>query len=202
MHLLKVIIGLLFIRDYGHALVMIEQYLKFGWTASVRLAKLKLDIETVFVELRKELEKRKTRNVMLFLVDSLNCEAVKNMPHLKEIEAESFSFHNVMDQYGQSRETVMSLMTGYEIFNNQLYERVYFTNDDGELLPYLHKNQFKFQFLAEQRSYAYALIDESSKECSSILAPEVFLKDCVKCAPLMVIRLHICMGLQKFIPPF
>lgn len=173
-YLLNVIIELLLIHDYCHALMMMEMYLKSGWNESKRLAKLKVDIEVVFARFRKELLNKETRSVMLFLVDSLNCEALENMPNLRKIEAESFSLKKVMNQYGRSRETAMSLLTGYQILKDRLYERVYFTNNDGELLSYLNKENFRFQFLAEQRSYAYAKMDQAKQECNSIIAPEVF----------------------------
>lgn len=171
--LMSAIIGLLLIRDYCHGLELIEKYHGVSEKYRERTLKLGEQIENVFSEVRAEVLRRKTRHALIYVVDSLNWEAVEGMPKLKEIEKESFSLKELRNQYGSTRECVMTLMTGYRILEKELYKRIYFTEEDGELLPYLKKSDYQFHFLMD-RSYAYAKLDQSVRECNNNIATEVY----------------------------
>lgn len=174
--LLSTILGLLFIHDYCHAEKLIDQHIQITSDYREQLQELKKNIQCVFDEVRQEVVNRTTRHVMLHLVDSLSVEALEGMPHLKRIERENFSFGNLISQYTATRETVMTLMTGYQILEDRLYQRQYFTSENrgGGVVGHLNRQGYKFHFLMNYRNFAFAKMDEALEECRTMIAPEVF----------------------------
>ncbi|MCX4374775.1 MAG: hypothetical protein OSJ61_01250 [Lachnospiraceae bacterium] len=169
-----VLMGLLLIRDYPHVLSMIDEY-GIKHTDSV-LQKLKKELLELFSQIRKYLNKQENRHVMMYVVDALTNEEVQNMPFLKQIANDNFSFETYMTQYNNTRESVMTMLTGYKIAENKLYNRRYFDKKDGVLLPYLARENFKFNFIIDKIDYAFIKINDMSRLCTSENAPEVYFE--------------------------
>ncbi len=168
------IVGLLMIRDYSHAIIFLENFLREQENYSLR--KLKQRIEEVFQEVREILLKQSKKHVMLYVIDSLRQSEIEYMPYLKRIADQNFYFENFITQYGTTRESVMTMLTGYRIIENNLYNRIYFTNKDGVLLPFLEKEQYLFNFIFEKQDFAYSQIDQLGNACNSNVATEVYFE--------------------------
>ncbi len=169
-----VLVGLLLIRDYPHVLSMIDEY-DTNQTDSV-LQNLKKDLLEVFDQIRECVKKQKKRHVMMYVIDALTYEESGNMPFLRKIAHDNFSFETYMTQYNNTRESVMTMLTGYKIAEDKLYDRRYFSKEDGVLLPYLVREHYKFNFIIDKADYAFTKINDMSRLCTSEIAPEVYFE--------------------------
>lgn len=168
------IVGLLMIRDYGHAVTFLDDFLKKQENQSIR--KLKEEINRVFQEARELISKQDKKDVMFYVVDSLRQDEIQHMPHLKKIAEESFYLKNYITQYGTTRESVMTMLTGYKIFENGLYNRIYFTHEDGALLPFLNREGYAFNFIFEKKDFAFSKLDNLNNACETNIATEVYFE--------------------------
>lgn len=169
-----IVIGLLLIRDYSHVIQIIDEFDKDH--SDYLLQDLKSQIVGIFEQIRQCLQENTKKHCMMYVIDSLRYDEMLNMPYLKKIADMNFSFETYMTQYGNTRESVVTMLTGYKIIEDKLYQTKYFTRNDGVLLPYLTKEKYKFNYIVDHHIYPFAKIDDMDKACISRNAPEVFFE--------------------------
>lgn len=169
-----VLMGLLLIRDYPHVLSLIDEY-DINHTDAI-LQNLKKELLAVFSQIRDCVKKQKKQHVMMYVIDALKYAEIENMPFLRKIAHDNFSFETYMSQYNNTRESVMTMLTGYKIAEDRLYNRRYFNKEDGVLLPYLAREHYKFNFIIDKTDYAFIKINDMDRLCTSEIAPEVYFE--------------------------
>ena len=144
-YLRELIINYFLIRDYKNGFFYIDQYTQIFGRNDNPFLRIKQEFLRLFSQMKKELQDKKEKDIIVFWCDALPYSDFKKYHFLEKIEKESLIFENTYTHIPYTHTTSQSMFTGIPFFEGKLYRNVETKNmiRHGKTLELLHKNGYQ-----------------------------------------------------------
>lgn len=160
------------IRDFIRSKIYIEKYIQKEYQDYKRYEQFLLQLQELLKGMRIQLKNREKEDVVIFLVDALKQQEIKNMKFLSKLASDQFVYENYISEYPATRQTLLALLTGWKNLDDKLYEKDYLKWNDSQLLQYMNQNNYSFRYIGNTRTSPYTFLNEEKRMRANLTTPE------------------------------
>lgn len=169
----NLISGYIAIRDFKRSEIYIQEYISLKYKGYERYKEFYKELQDLLAEMKQLLNARVQNDVVIFMIDSLKQQEIKNMKFLSKFASENFIYENYISEYPATRQTLLALLTGWHNLDDELYKKGYLQWDDSEVLQYIHENHYNFHYMGNTRTSPYSLLNGKKRMRANLTATQI-----------------------------
>lgn len=142
----KLIKEYLLLKDFINAFYYIDIYVTNRYPDHSQYENLKKEIDILLCDIKKCIEKRKKKDIIINWVDALSYYDIPGFLFLKRQADEGICFENAYTVMPWTTETTKTILSGEYPIEGKLFLRGDLSNDNTRLLNLLDKNGYEFKY--------------------------------------------------------
>jgi len=144
------------LRDFMCMEEHIKEYTTRFSSHKKQFEALQSKVEILFREIYQRIRKRKSKAMVIYLLDGMQSILVDHMPYLSQQRNQSYVFENAYTQYCWTTAAMQTIFSGKDLIADKTYNIYNFDENNSPLLNTVTNNQFCFSYLSTVRSNLFA----------------------------------------------
>mgnify|MGYP003372749740 FL=1 len=140
------------IKDFSNAFKYMLEYIDEKYIQYEKIKFLYDKLNKFKLEVKKQLVNKKSRNILMALIDSLRWKDIfeyNNMKYVKSISQKSFNFTNAYTHVPYTSMSILSMITGKTMFDDNIMN-IKMPIDSQNILNGINNNDYSFKYYGNQ----------------------------------------------------